>query len=205
VLSQRATRVVNSVELKKTIDENDVKLAIEDMIKKRTVKSNMTKVFRENPPFQAAPTSYAPPPSETKQKTEEKIEVANEVESFQSPPETKQKTEEKIEVANEVESFQSPTEPVVCSSSEQRDAGVSDQIWEELEMAKKKHQEKMDRIRDENERKEQERQAKALEERIRQICPCPAGFAWYKVGGGWRCGGGSHYVTDAQLNAQFTC
>jgi len=155
-------------------------------------------VFCEKPPL----FPVAPPPPQTKQKIEEKTEVAKST-SF-APPETKQKREEKIEVAKEEESF-SPKEPVVCSSSEQRDAGVSDQIWEELELAKKQHQEKLDRIRDEKARLEEERKAKALEERIRKICPCPAGFSWYKVGGGWRCGGGSHYVTDAQLNAQFTC
>ena len=26
--------------------------------------------------------------------------------------------------------------------------------------------------------------------------PCPAGFAWFREGNGWRCGGGSHFVHD---------
>jgi len=28
---------------------------------------------------------------------------------------------------------------------------------------------------------------------------CPAGFSWYRQGGGWRCNGGSHWVSDSQL------
>jgi len=49
-------------------------------------------------------------------------------------------------------------------------------------------------------RAEQEKQAR-IREKLRQISPCPAGFSWYKTGGGWRCGGGSHFVSDSQLNA----
>ena len=47
------------------------------------------------------------------------------------------------------------------------------------------------------------RKAAELERRqrqkLRQMTPCPVGFMWYKCGGGWRCGGGSHFVSDAAL------
>ena len=33
-------------------------------------------------------------------------------------------------------------------------------------------------------------------ERLRTMGPCPAGFAWFRSGNGWRCGGGSHFVYD---------
>jgi len=33
-------------------------------------------------------------------------------------------------------------------------------------------------------------------ERLRTQGPCPAGFAWFRSGNGWRCGGGSHFVFD---------
>lgn len=92
-----------------------------------------------------------------------------------------------------------------------RDAGVSDEDWAELEKAKQEHEEKMRRIKREKDaaaraealRLEAEKQKK-LQEAVRRICPCPAGFTWHKVGGGWRCAGGSHFVSDAQLQAQFT-
>ncbi|KAG7382936.1 hypothetical protein PHYPSEUDO_004232 [Phytophthora pseudosyringae] len=100
----------------------------------------------------------------------------------------------------------------------ERDPGVSDEDWEELERAKEAHAahlEALKRARDEAQKEderrraqakldEERRRAEAIQERIRQICPCPAGFNWYKSGGGWRCGGGSHFVSDAQLNSQFT-
>eukprot|EP00727_Mastigamoeba_balamuthi_P011793 m51a1_g7236 hypothetical protein (1904) ;mRNA; r:85545-94889 len=47
------------------------------------------------------------------------------------------------------------------------------------------------------------REAVLKEQRTREalarICPCPAGFSWFKVDGGWRCAGGSHFVSDSQL------
>ena len=33
-------------------------------------------------------------------------------------------------------------------------------------------------------------------ERLRTMGPCPQGFAWFRQGNGWRCGGGSHFVYD---------
>lgn len=75
--------------------------------------------------------------------------------------------------------------------------------------AKEAHEARIRAAELERERLRQEaearrRQEQAIQERLRQISPCPMGFQWYKSGGGWRCGGGSHFVSDAQLNSQFT-
>ncbi|KAK2855600.1 hypothetical protein FQN49_005033 [Arthroderma sp. PD_2] len=43
-------------------------------------------------------------------------------------------------------------------------------------------------------KKEQEAQKK-----LREMGVCPAGFQWIKQAGGYRCAGGTHFVTDAQL------
>ncbi len=74
-----------------------------------------------------------------------------------------------------------------------RDPGVSDEIWQELELAKKE---------EENWRRTD--QEKAIQEHLRQWGPCPAGYKWHKVGGGWRCSAGGHFVSDEQLRSQFT-
>lgn len=36
--------------------------------------------------------------------------------------------------------------------------------------------------------------------KLRAMGLCPAGFRWFKQGSGWRCGGGSHFVTNEQLD-----
>eukprot|EP00927_Polykrikos_kofoidii_P044857 TRINITY_DN38738_c0_g1_i1.p1 TRINITY_DN38738_c0_g1~~TRINITY_DN38738_c0_g1_i1.p1 ORF type:complete len:294 (+),score=77.15 TRINITY_DN38738_c0_g1_i1:28-882(+) len=80
---------------------------------------------------------------------------------------------------------------------------------EALQRAREAHEAKLAAERKRREEEEERRQAelrkaKAVQEKLRQISPCPAGYQWYKAGGGWRCGGGSHFVSDAQLNSQFT-
>jgi len=52
-------------------------------------------------------------------------------------------------------------------------------------------------------RREMMKKEEEMKQRLRQISPCPAGFNWYREGGGWRCAGGSHFVSDQQLNSQF--
>ena len=147
-----------------------------------------------------------------------------------------------------------------------RDEGVSDNVWEELnlskdledkytmesnkrnmaykdfvnkqraneEEAKKRYEDELD-LMECLERDEQERLVKAEEERrhkiemeclrrdeeekkyaekmrkkeeiqkqLQKLNPCPMGFKWFKAGCGWRCGGGSHYVSNETLRKQFT-
>ena len=47
------------------------------------------------------------------------------------------------------------------------------------------------------------RKRQVVQEKLRQLSPCPAGFQWTQMNGGWRCGGGSHFVSDAELNRSF--
>lgn len=48
--------------------------------------------------------------------------------------------------------------------------------------------------------KERIRQAEALMERVQMIGRCCMGFAWIKCSGGYRCAGGSHFVSDSMVN-----
>ena len=63
-----------------------------------------------------------------------------------------------------------------------------------------------DRKREEAEqrRRDELRKQEMIKEKLRQISPCPMGFSWTKVGHGWRCGGGSHFVSDKELQHNFT-
>ncbi len=40
---------------------------------------------------------------------------------------------------------------------------------------------------------------KRIQDKIKHIGKCPMDFEWIKEDGGYRCAGGSHYLTDAEL------
>jgi hypothetical protein len=46
---------------------------------------------------------------------------------------------------------------------------------------------------------EQYKKEALIREKIRQMALCPAGFDWHREGGGWRCNGGSHFISNDQL------
>ncbi|KAL3916531.1 MAG: hypothetical protein SGPRY_006779, partial [Prymnesium sp.] len=48
-------------------------------------------------------------------------------------------------------------------------------------------------------RKQEER--RRLQEALQRCRACPMGFAWHRSSGGWRCNGGSHFMTDEQLRS----
>jgi len=54
------------------------------------------------------------------------------------------------------------------------------------------------RLLKEEEVRQLEEKRRRVKERLRGLCP--AGFDWYRQGGGWRCHGGSHWVSDANLS-----
>jgi hypothetical protein len=41
-----------------------------------------------------------------------------------------------------------------------------------------------------------------MQKKIRMMGPCPMGFRWIKGSGGYRCAGGNHWLSDAQINAR---
>ncbi|KAF2112085.1 P-loop containing nucleoside triphosphate hydrolase protein [Lophiotrema nucula] len=130
-----------------------------------------------------------------------------------------------------------------------RDAGVSDEVWNQLQIDKQEAIEREqvyqrlheERIReeqritelkraekaaaDEEERRQQEAEWLRLEEerrkreeilaalererqkememqmKIKRLGPCPMGFAWIKQAQGYRCAGGSHFLSDSQLDS----
>ena len=63
--------------------------------------------------------------------------------------------------------------------------------------------EMLEREMENRKRQEELERTERIREKLRQMMPCPAGFNWFKIGGGWRCGGGSHFVSDKQLKRNF--
>ncbi|OHW97711.1 AAA family ATPase [Colletotrichum incanum] len=99
-----------------------------------------------------------------------------------------------------------------------RDAGVSDEIWEQLEKDKKAQEEKDAKYRAMLEAKrrsvgaareailkelieEEERRKKEEEQRKKAAMMgiCPAGYSWIKQAQGFRCAGGTHFISDEQF------
>ena len=100
----------------------------------------------------------------------------------------------------------------------QRDVGVSDEVWEQLQKDKQAEREREKEFlqlqkakhtasaeaRDEILRRllEEERRRKQEEEMRRKLETmgfCPMGYQWTKQEGGYRCAGGSHFVDDGRL------
>ena len=49
------------------------------------------------------------------------------------------------------------------------------------------------------EARKKEQEHRKMQENLRRCGRCPAGFDWHPENGGWRCNGGSHWVSNAQL------
>ncbi|TMW56633.1 hypothetical protein Poli38472_006643 [Pythium oligandrum] len=90
-----------------------------------------------------------------------------------------------------------------------RDAGVDDAVWEELERAKEAYAQLLRDMKDAEDRRKRDEARRKLEKeramqtKLRKLCLCPAGFQWHRCGGGWRCGGGSHFVSNEELERKF--
>lgn len=112
-------------------------------------------------------------------------------------------------------------------ASEGRDPGVSDAVWTQLkadkrtalEAARRRKEElraleqaargaRSATAREQKERElevrrqkelEEERKERRAQEKLREMGVCPAGYEWHKQTGGYRCDGGSHWVSDSEL------
>jgi len=69
------------------------------------------------------------------------------------------------------------------------------------ELNRRKHLEKLAQLEREKKTFEEARKKEqAAQRKLRSMGLCVAGFRWIKQTGGYRCAGGSHFVSDAQLS-----
>lgn len=68
---------------------------------------------------------------------------------------------------------------------------------EAAEKAKREAEERLRQAREEAEKKK--REELKVQRKIKEMGICPAGYQWIRSGGGYRCGGGSHYLSNSQL------
>ncbi|KAJ3082702.1 hypothetical protein HDU99_001817, partial [Rhizoclosmatium hyalinum] len=227
VLIKRSSRVVANPEpIEKTITLSDVQTALDTMISPRKISSSRTKKsqYSSMPLYfeQLRKQFKAPSPPQEKvhmQEEYKKSEFSSRITEIVD--EIEEEREIEIEEKHEVTIEEYLNTPVVKDG---RDSGVSDEAWAELEESKQRRRNELEKIRKEleeikrladereRERLRQEMETKirakmkeeqAVQEKIRRLCPCPVGFSWFKAGNGWRCGGGSHFVSDAKLRESF--
>lgn len=99
-----------------------------------------------------------------------------------------------------------------------RDAGVSDEVWEQLQRDRQAEREReveyqellkaqrdargrdreeiVRRLLEEEERRKKEEEAR---KKLETTGKCPVGFHWIRQAGGYRCAGGSHFVSDDRV------
>ncbi|KAF4440391.1 hypothetical protein F53441_12339 [Fusarium austroafricanum] len=100
-----------------------------------------------------------------------------------------------------------------------RDAGVSDEVWEQLQKDKEKEAKDKEEFRRlkkaqqdakdaDRERivrqilaeEEKRKKVEARKEKLMHMGICPMGYQWIKQTGGYRCAGGSHWMSDGDID-----
>lgn len=88
-------------------------------------------------------------------------------------------------------------------AEEESDAEARRLLGEERLKCEREWRERMElvaRIEQEKKAREQERRREeAVQAKLRQMGVCVAGFRWIKQASGYRCAGGTHYLSNAQL------
>lgn len=205
---------------KRTVPEKVVLDQIDLMIAERTARSQSAKSAI------ATQASAGAIPIRTITRDAPTAPMTTSAKSFAVTSQVATSTEEQsIQQSNEDAGDNGPREAITPV----RDAGVSDQVWDQLQKDAQKAEEEKRECRRLAEKEEElrqwlkkcadakrqreleeiERQKQELEEKLRrqekelakvaQMGLCPAGFHWIKQSGGYRCAGGSHWVSNAEL------
>jgi AAA+ superfamily predicted ATPase len=186
------------------VSEASVVAELDSMVHERESRSRFTK-----PPSSVADllTASAPPPEVHPQAPTTGMTDATKETDDPSPTECQEPVVESPVAADHRKTMDA-----------QRDAGVSDEVWEQLQKDKQAEQDREDeyarlqearrtasaearekileRLLEEERRRQEERE---LQKKLQTMGLCPAGYRWIKQAGGYRCAGGSHFVSDGPL------
>lgn len=194
------------------LTEDMVKRTMGEMLGERAARSRaapMTLDLSQLGPQQPQ-TAQPPPPRQTTTT----VETTTAIEAAQTQPEGTEETPEEDQKLEVVMDEPARRRPAI------RDAGVSDAVWEQLQRDQRAEdareqeyqqlQEKaktassaardaiVKRLVEEERRRREELERKKKLERAGM---CPAGYHWIEQGGGYRCAGGSHFVSKGELAA----
>ncbi|KAH0541375.1 hypothetical protein FGG08_004139 [Glutinoglossum americanum] len=70
------------------------------------------------------------------------------------------------------------------------------------EEKRRKDKEEQQRQEEQHRQEDERRQGALVKAKLREMGRnCPVGYSWSKTSGGWRCSGGSHFLSDSEVNA----
>lgn len=97
----------------------------------------------------------------------------------------------------DAEAALSEVEATLAKAEEDED----DQLLATLMLVKRAKKRALEKAKEERER--ELALEVASQAALRRMGVCPAGFQWNRVGGGWRCSGGSHFVSGSEVAAEM--
>lgn len=178
-------------ELLKTTDDAHAKGIEAEMKRLKELQEQLAKLEAEKKRLE----EEAKKAEEERKRIEEERRVAAEKEA-----ERLRQLEEKARLAREEEARRLAEElRKMKKEAERRRKEEEERLRKLLEEQRKREEEarrrqaELDRIRAEELKRQQ------IQEKLRKVGNCPAGFSWIQTGTGWRCAGGSHYVSNIDL------
>ncbi|KAK1981578.1 ATPase [Colletotrichum cereale] len=191
-----------------TVTEAVIETELDKMLDERDARGRQAHTIRGMSGLQGLPTAPPVPQAPDQITTQHRMAVEREEVTY-TPPESP--VEEMKEEEGEEEGGKRKAV---------RDAGVSDEVWEQLEKDKEAEEAREAKYRamvetkrkavgaareailkelveEEERRKEEEEQRK----KAAMMGRCPMGYDWIKQAQGFRCAGGSHFISDELLGS----
>ncbi|KAK3343440.1 P-loop containing nucleoside triphosphate hydrolase protein [Lasiosphaeria hispida] len=203
-----------------TLSEDIIKEELQALLKERASRSEAAAQadpwrgpqLLNQQPEQPEQQQQQPPPMQPQPEISTATRMADPIlESATRDPDTVEAQAQEVKVELEPQEYDR-------SYDWQRDAGVSDEVWGQLQRDRKAEQTRereYQKLREdarkatagarhaivkrllEEERRRKEEEAK--KKKLMVMGSCPMGFQWIKQASGYRCGGGSHYLSDGDL------
>lgn len=220
--SARDVKNVAKAIFKKTIEDKEGVAKGRLTVKTDVIETELVRMLQERanrsqnvtspvPKTKCGPPPTELPPSVDRPRFGTNTSVNHSTQDNKTPPERKEEQGKTRPAANQADKPR--------GQEATRDAGVSDEVWEQLQRDKEAEQQREQEYQDllaaqrkasdaareqivkkilaEEERRKKEEEAR---KKLAAMGACPVGYPWIRQGGGYRCAGGSHFISEAALS-----